>query len=378
MISSRATFYTLSVIAFPALLGGLLVNGTMAAMYRAWASGTFADGFPCYHVYSGLPVIDWIEAIQVTFWTPIVQNGAELLQARMLCASLQTAGLWAAIENTRKGSKHWILQYAPIYAFLWGACGVATLLPIYCSVELSQRLTNTSPRLPLAKARALIPAIFIGLMYPYYLMLMRPASTTPVQHQAFITFYQFSPFFVYACIQTFGSFLWKDEDKVAGPDADSYFVKAAYAIAGVWSAVAYISVLLISLFSSAPGVSFTRVFVPSFTAVSKATAGTHIKEGSFLFMQIDYIIVAVACGIYAVKTLEMMWLGSPEKAAAAPRWNHAVAAATVFTTVSTCLLGPGATVSAVLFAREGFLRKWRPEAKEGVVNGFKPLTNGTM
>lgn len=110
MFSSKTLFYLLSAAAFPLLLGGLLVNGTLIAMYNAWASGEFSPGKACHNVYSGLPIIDHFEAIQVTFWSPIVTEGATRLQAIMLCASLQTAGLWAAIENTRTGCKHWVLR----------------------------------------------------------------------------------------------------------------------------------------------------------------------------------------------------------------------------------------------------------------------------
>ena len=52
----------------------------------------------------------------------------------------------------------------------------------------------------LAKANALLPTILIGLVYPYYLMLLTLSGTTTSQHQSFITSYQFSRLFVYALI----------------------------------------------------------------------------------------------------------------------------------------------------------------------------------
>jgi hypothetical protein len=110
MFTAKHAFFALTAFAFPALLGLLTANGTMWAMLKAIYYGEFADGTPLHHVYSGLPIIDQIEAIQVSFWTPIVKEGATRLQAIMLCATLQSCGLWAAIENTRKGEKHWILK----------------------------------------------------------------------------------------------------------------------------------------------------------------------------------------------------------------------------------------------------------------------------
>lgn len=199
-------------------------------------------------------------------------------------------------------------------------------------------------------------------------MLFPPPGTTTSQHQSFITLYQFSPFFVYAIIQTFGSCLSRNEDRTAPLDADAVFVKAAYLISGIWSAVTYVTTITVSIFSDRT-FSLWRIFMPSLQAVSNATAATHIKEGSFLFMQLDYIIVMAACLIYAVKTLELMWQGGPQKGKALSSNGLVIGMATAVAGLSSLLIGPGATMSAVLYAREGLLRKWKPISSMQVTNG---------
>lgn len=246
-----------------------------------------------------------------------------------------------------------------------------------------QRTHNLDPRIPLSKARALLPAIFLALVYPYYLMLFPPAGTTTSQHQTFIALYQFGPFLVYAIIQTFGTFLTKphDDNNIntapsdadADADADAIFVKTVYLISGIWSAVAYVATVLITVFSSDSSLSLRRIFLPAPWTVSQASPAMHIREGSFLFMQLDFIYVTAACAIYAVKTLEMMWCGGPEKMTKGDVGvNRGILGFMVLGTAVSCLLlGPGATVSAVLYARENLLRKWRSVSKGQVTTNGK-------
>lgn len=253
---------------------------------------------------------------------------------------------------------------APIYCFFWGACGVATLLPIYCHIELEHRRGTTKVeeetyRMSLSKAKALLPALFIGLAYPYCLMLFPPTGTTVSQHQSWITLYQFSPFFVYAAVQTFGA-VWRSQtDNDADSDADAPFVKAAYLISAAWSAVAYVSALGIVLTSSDPAFSVWKLFVPSLASIRNASPDTHIREGSYLFMQLDYLIVAAACVLYAAKTVERMCIdvSAGNTIVPAGRRTGAFGAAAMLTGGLCVLLGPGAMGSLVLYIREGWLRK---------------------
>lgn len=112
MLSSQTILYALSPISVVLLLGGLVVNGALWAELSAWWDGEFAPGIPCYRQFTHIPVIEQLSAVFVTFWDPIIREGASRLQARMLCATLQTLGMWAAIENTRAGDsrKPWLIR----------------------------------------------------------------------------------------------------------------------------------------------------------------------------------------------------------------------------------------------------------------------------
>ena len=233
----------------------------------------------------------------------------------------------------------------------------------------------------LAKARSLLPALLIGLVYPYYLMLFTPSGATVAQRQGFITLYQFGPFFVYAVIQTFSSFLYRDgesEDESLSSTASKNFhhyrqiklVKTAYAVAGIWSGLAYIGSILVVLFSrSHSSISLSNLFMPSLSAVARSSPETHIREGSFLFMKIDYAIVWLACVIYATKTAEMMWMGGPVKMRTIRTMTGSVVIAGLALSASMCVLGPGAIVSVLLYVREEKLRKWAEEEDEVKKNG---------
>lgn len=223
----------------------------------------------------------------------------------------------------------------------------------------------------MSKARALLPALIIGLFYPYYLVLYPPSGTTASQHQSFIAFYQLSPFFVYIAIQTMSCLLPAPMDSPMdtsdGVGKDASFAKTSYAVSGVWAAIAYVSTVIIALTSSDPEISLGNMFIPSISDVGNATAATHIKEGSFLFMKIDYIMVLIACVFYAAKTLELMWVGGPERAKGIASHRLAVVGFCL-TFVGSLIVGPGAVVSAVLYTREDKLRIWESEEKDRGIN----------
>ena len=203
-------------------------------------------------------------------------------------------------------------------------------------------------------------------------MLFTPSGATVSQRQSFIAFYQFSPFFVYVIIQTFSSFL--DKAPARTKNADIKLVKAAYALSGIWSGLAYITTLLIAVFSSDPSVSISSIFLPSFRAVANASPETHIQEGSFLFMKIDYWIVWLACVVYASKTAQMMWMGGPIKMRDLHGLNGSVIIAGIMIGFAMCFFGPGAVVGGILYTRESKLREWFDE--EGIKQKSNVILNG--
>ena len=109
--STRLHFIILTVLGVVLLQGILIANGAFGAMLKAIWFRQFADGKPLNPVFTGLPVVDELLAMSVSFWDTVAYRMPALrYESIMLCASLQTLAVWATIERMRVGSKHVILR----------------------------------------------------------------------------------------------------------------------------------------------------------------------------------------------------------------------------------------------------------------------------
>lgn len=109
--STRIQFTVLTVFAVILLQGILIADGAFFAMLKAIWFGEFANGKSLHRVYTGMPVVDELLAMSVSFWDAVASVMPALrLESIMLCASLQTFAVWATIERMRVGSKHIILR----------------------------------------------------------------------------------------------------------------------------------------------------------------------------------------------------------------------------------------------------------------------------
>ena len=109
--STRTHFTLLTLLAIVLLQGILIADGAFLAILKAIWFRKFANGKALNPVYTGLPLVDELLALQVGFWDPVVSTLPALrLQSIMLCASLQTFAVWATIERMRVGSKNIILR----------------------------------------------------------------------------------------------------------------------------------------------------------------------------------------------------------------------------------------------------------------------------
>lgn len=109
----RTAFIALGVAGAFLLQGLLAIDGGLLAILKSIYHGQFPWGKTMTLIYTGLPIVDQFANIQVAFWAPVVSvAGVPRLQACMLCASLQTAGVWAVIEGLRedRGWRHWIIR----------------------------------------------------------------------------------------------------------------------------------------------------------------------------------------------------------------------------------------------------------------------------
>lgn len=110
--STRIHFTILTVFAVVVLQGILIADGAFGAMLKAIWFRRFDNGKPLTPVYSGMPIVDELLAMSVSFWDTVGTMMPILrLEAIMLCASLQTFAVWATIERMRVGKKHVILRW---------------------------------------------------------------------------------------------------------------------------------------------------------------------------------------------------------------------------------------------------------------------------
>ena len=121
--STRIHFITLTVLAVVLLQGLLIANGAFYALLKDIYYGKFEDGKRLHRIYTGMPVVDELLAMSVSFWDGVATLMPVLrLESVMLSASLQTFALWATVERMRIGKKHTILRLSVNSTFLLVMC----------------------------------------------------------------------------------------------------------------------------------------------------------------------------------------------------------------------------------------------------------------
>ncbi|KAM5456326.1 hypothetical protein MaudCBS49596_001348 [Microsporum audouinii] len=358
--TTRIYILVLTVLAAIILPGTLAIGGIGEAAFRATFFGKLANGNVMHRMYTGLPVVDEILAVPVSFWIPVFSKMQALrLQSMMLCASLQTFAVWAAIERMRRGEKHGILRWAPVYSFCWLYCGTAMLFPSYCFVELRQHFgagrRPSDPSVPYFQAKALLPAAAVSFLYFYYLVYFPRSGMTESVYTTVIAYYQLGPFICYAMVAALACYLSSDHKpgQNCPPNADARWIKATYAVFGLFSGVMHLSVVGLLLSSVDGSLSLSRVFIPQLSNLLRPDAAASLfVEETLFFLQWDFILLALVCSIYSLRISEGIYC---PQGSGWPTLTSAVLG-TAFG-ISCLVFGPGAVVSAMLWLREDFLRQ---------------------
>ncbi|KAJ5705160.1 hypothetical protein N7536_000849 [Penicillium majusculum] len=357
--SARVPFIVLTILAAILLEGILMVDGGLFAMLKPVWTRTLADGKYLHQVYTGLPIIDQILAISVCFWDPVATNLPILrLQSIMLCAPLQTFAVWATIESMRRGEKHTLLRVVPIYVFLWQYLGTAIFFPFYLFVELSQHFGSSDrsdPSISYYDAKALLPATLLAMVLPYRNVYFPPSGTTDAQHHMFIAFYQLGPFATYILTAGIAKYIssGKEEESRLPSNSDAPWIKAIYAVYGIFSALAHIGVILRVAFSSDPTFSLSRLFFPAFQNLwnPEAAARRYVEEHLF-FLQWDFILVVLGCSIYASRVAQGMY--SSRESGSSTLFG---VGGILIASLASMIFSPGAMITAILYVREDFIRQ---------------------
>jgi Na+/proline symporter len=234
--------------------------------------------------------------------------------------------------------------------------GTAIFLPFYFYLDLDHHFSGaiSDPSVDYLQARSLLPAGALAFLNCFRMAFFPPSSITQSTHQAHIAFYQIGPFACYALVAALSSL-----GSVKGPqtpgqakNADAWWIKTTYAVFGVFSGVVHVAILAYVMTSKDTSLSLSRLFVPEINRTSRPNAAEirYVEEHLF-FLQWDFILVVLACALYATRTLEGMYCKRSEG------WTSVQGGILVFLIGVACtFLSPGAVISLILYLREDILR----------------------
>lgn len=275
---------------------------------------------------------------------------------------------------------------------LWLGLGAAFLQPLYFWLLTRSKATVRDPTVPYNEAIALFVAALPSFLTPLLLFLPSWTGMSTYEHQGYIGAFLASPFLmVVACLSVVGILSpWhglESKKNPQRPNADKPWISATYKLTGLLSAAVHLACVYISLTSSNPDLSLSRVYLPapwtmhSFTtdpvvlpsswnrslnatsgpALSSLPAAYHkLFEGYHLFTQLDYLICSAACIVSTHWMLHNRG-GDRIRKASAPMSGAELRDLAVLL-LGALVIGPAAAGSFALAARE---TKLRPEGETG-------------
>ncbi len=257
-----------------------------------------------------------------------------------------------------------------LWALLWNGLGAGWILPLALYFHLRPPASTGLARpIPMAHAKALIPAMIIGSYLSAITMFLSPTFTTsPTQHQAIIAIFQLAPLFTVIVQMVLASFnatffppsSSSSSSTKATQQDPGFLVQVSLLLSILFSASIHIYCLLSTLFpfSPSPLLSFARIYIPSPHSVHPSST-QHIAQGALLFMQYDSLIICATCALLCYTAVSSC-LDSRRSGRIGLAFG--IAAATV-------LVGPGAVVSAGFAWREGRGRRKVVDGKKEEVKG---------
>ena len=197
----------------------------------------------------------------------------------------------------------------------------------------------------------------IGAVLPVVIgMLPMWVERSTMAHQNILAVWQLDPLWVSIIQFTLMSGLSKAfRSGRRDPALSHHWVGTSYLAAALFSAAGHIYALAIATFSSDPGLSVAGMYVP-FVRTAFAGEADRLLNGPWLFLQFDFIIIAIASLSWVYLLLVDMM--------DTQKISRGMLMLAFF--VCSVVVGPGATVSVALFWREGLMERLR---KQTEVNG---------
>lgn len=271
---------------------------------------------------------------------------------------------------------------------LWLGLGAAFIQPLYFWLHTHTKDTIRDSTIPHNEAIALFFAALPSFLLPLFLFAPPWLNLSSYQHHGYIGLFLGSPFLIVVVCLTAVGFLtpWhglvskKDPKK---PNIDKPWIVSTFILVGFLSAGIHLTCIGVSLFSSNPDMSLSRVFLPSPSKMHAFTPSSDLNsslppayhilyEGYDLFTQLDYLIVSAACVVFAHWMLHNRGGDAPEIGAIMTDIElrdlllHALGA---------LLVGPAAVGSFAFAVRE---EKIRRGVGSGVMNGNASAKEGGL
>ncbi len=250
-----------------------------------------------------------------------------------------------------------------IFGLLWQCFGGAISLPLFFAVHVDWTAqTKIARATRLEQARVLPFSFLAGVVFPTVvgmgLTWLGPGARTARHQQLILAAWQPSPIWMSWMLQTgvyVGTWLFgRGVNPLRDRRKAHQWVLASYSLAAVFSALGHCYVVFRIINSACESTNFVRMYVPFAFAGPAGTEGNILARGSWLFLQYDLIIISLS---------SLMWVTL--RPYSFP-WDQRVSGGILGLVVLTgnVMLGPGATVSLVLLARESILAEYL-EAKNG-------------
>ncbi|KAI1101538.1 hypothetical protein F4804DRAFT_315586 [Jackrogersella minutella] len=347
-------FHTLAVLATLLLWGICLLNGTVKSLLLAVWNGRFDENVKLKTTYTGISLIDYPIALLVAFFF-YGTNGQYHDYSLFLIdaySTLQSAFVWLYIEASRPGNKpKWVER--PIgFAMLWQCFGGAISLPLYYSTHITWTDRSTTSRVIDADMMRAIPFSFLlGAIVPAIIG-MAPTWNGPdlrprELHQDILFMWQLDPIWtslIQTGVTTVIPLLCNRISRAREIDIAHKWASISYLLAALSSAAGHLFTVGSVLAGNKPISTLVRMYVPMTS--SGPNGGENIfMSGPWLFLQFDLIIISLSSVSWAFFVLRKELNGKSLS-------NSSLA---LIMTAGSLTIGPGATVSLALLAREKML-----------------------
>ncbi|OTB00782.1 hypothetical protein M426DRAFT_324022 [Hypoxylon sp. CI-4A] len=347
-------FNVLAVLAVLLLWGICVLNGTVKELLLAVWHGKFVDESKLKTSYTGIPFIDYPVALLVAFFFYGTNNFDHDYNLFLVDAysTLQSGFVWLYIEASRPGIKPKWVQSPIVYGILWQCFGGAIALPLYYAAHVSWTdQSRTFKVVNAAKARSVPFSFLLGAIVPAVIGTAPTwnglASRTAETHQNILFAWQLDPLWVSliqaGSISAISLFSGKGGRQSEIASAQRW-TTISYILAALSSATGHLYTVKNILDAQDPLSTFIRMYVPYPFAGPEGAAHIFVK-GPWLFLQYDLIIIGLSSVSWA-----FLELARASKGKGLSRGSLLL-----LMTAGYLTIGPGATASLALLAREKIL-----------------------